>query len=483
MKITSLSTIGLELDKEYLKGTAFSCKNKKINIQTFQSPIDAVNVKQFYTKSTIYSSSLSASEVLQKKIKVPKVFNQDLNTSLSFQLESQLLYPIEEAVYQSNLEKKEKKFHFFTSFIAKKTSLNEHLEKLKSVNIKPEVVSTEPHALTELLTYISNFDSLMVHVSTIGSTLIFATDNKLTAFAFSDISSSLFNKGGHGLLSVVTKWQNEIAYFVHMFEEEFGHISKKVIVTGSLFKSSDFLSLINKKTELQFELPIIKELNMNTHDFLDHSLTLGLALSASPYSKNQINFVSKQAPLGYLKKAFFLYYLSAFLLASVILILGFNHQNRVEDHLILQSKKLLEIKESQLNIPSNEIVDDDNLDTLLEKISSNDRIYSYPYSLKNPSANLTQIFAWLNSLNLPKGLQIENIHYYLEKYPCKKNPSDPFITRLEISCRSENPENLRKFQEKLLEDKTMIVQGKEFKFMLFEKGAKASFILKHRKEQ
>lgn len=482
MKITSLSTIGLELDKTCLRGTALFCKNKKINIQTFQLPIDEVNVKPFYTKSTIYSSSLIASDVLQKKIKVPKVFNQDLATSLSFQLESQLLYPIEEAVYQSNLEKKEKKFHHFSSFIVKKTSLEEHLKKLNSIDIKPEVISTEPHALSELLPYISNFEGLMLHVTTKGSTLIFAKDNKLTSYAFSDISSSLFDKGGHGLLSIVTKWQNEIAYFVHMFEEEFGHIPKKVIVTGSLFKSSDFLSLINKKSELKFELPLIEQLNISTHDFLDHSLTLGLALSASPYGKNQINFISKQAPLGFLKKAFFLYYLWSLILACVILILGFNYQNKAENQLILQSKKLLEIKENQLNIPSKEVVDDDNLDNLIEKLSLDDRVYSYPYLLKNPSANLTQIFAWLNSLNLPKGLQIENIHYYLEKYPCKKNPSDPYITRLEISCRSENPENIRKFQEKLLEDKTMIVPGKEFKFTLFEKGAKASFILKHRKE-
>ena len=64
MKITSLSTIGLELDKTCLRGTALFCKNKKINIQTFQLPIDEVNVKPFYTKSTIYSSSLIASDVL-----------------------------------------------------------------------------------------------------------------------------------------------------------------------------------------------------------------------------------------------------------------------------------------------------------------------------------------------------------------------------------------------------------------------------------
>lgn len=478
MKITSLSTIGIEHDKEYLKGVVLCCKNKKINISLIPPFSDESDVKRFYIPNAVYSTCLATAEVVQKKIKVPKVFNQDLQTSLSFQIESTLLYPIDEAIFESKRVLREKKSHYFSTFIAKKGNLKSHLDLMKKFNVKPQVVTSEPHALSELLPYISNFEGILLYLSQKGTTVIFEKDNQLAFYAFSDINSTAFDKGGHALLNNVIDWKKELSYLIHIFEEEFGFISKKIIVTGERFKSSDFISLVNKNSELTFVKPELKNLTIKEDDFLDYALAIGLALSATPQSNNDVNFIKNSASLKYLKKPFFIYFASTILLSLLIFVFSFQSYKNSIDQLKSNALNLLLLKESHLKIPQEAIDHDMALEDIMIKLSEEKRVYSYPYALKPHNANLTEIFAWLNTLNLPKGIQIESIHYYLEKYPSCNKPKDPYIAKCEIEFRSENHENLRLLQEKLMDDKVMIQQGKEFKFSQNGPLAKVSFILK-----
>jgi hypothetical protein len=478
VKITSLSTIGIEQDDKYLKGVTLFCKNKKLTLQKFQQPIDFINVKLFYMSSTVCITSLNTSDVLQKKIQIPKVFNQDIDSSIGFQIESSLLYPLDEAVFERQKTKKEKKFHHFSTYIVKKSLLKNHLESLKNTSIKPQIVTTKPHALYELTSFIENFEGLLVHVDQNGTTLVFKKDNQLAFYAHSDINTSSFDKGGHALLCKVIEWKKELMYLIHVFEEEFGPIEKNIVAIGSLFKSVDFLSLINKNFIYQFVCPEIKNLNISLQDFMDYAHPLGLALSGLPKNSNDINFIKDKASLGYLKKPFFIYYSTALVLSLLILFFNFYFYNNFKEHLLEKGNQLLLLKEREVKIPLKDVENEDNLQNVLQKIDANDRVFAYPYSLTPNSATITEVFAWLSSLKLPKGIQIENIHYYLEKYPNCKNPKNPYITKCEIEFRSENEQTLLQLQEKLMDDKKMIVQGKDFKFTLKGHLAKVSFILK-----
>lgn len=455
MHITSFHAIGISPEEGSLKAIKLRFQRKKILATPF------IDVKPLYKDSSaVFMAPIDTRDVLFRVVSVPKVRGSNYKVSLAFQLEPQIPYPIDEALVQSVLLKKEKKNLSFLAYAVKREVVESRLEELKKWQIIPHVIETIPNALFALTPWITNFTGILLHLSKKGTTLIIAEKNKPLTIKYCDIGCDAFEAHGHALLSKVKEWQKEIHYLLHPLKVE----SKSIIILGENFKNSYFLFLLQQGLAYTLCKPEISEkLKISPDDFIDFALPLGLALLANPKNKVQINFLPKEPNIGWLKKNFFIFLGVCTLFTVAHLLFSMNLLNQHKMAIERQEKQLDQLKKNLLSVQDLQIKT------------------PYPYPLRPNVAKVGEVLAWLSNLPPPPGIQIEKIHYSLTHLPTKKTPKDNYQCRIELECRASIPENIRVFQEKLLEDKTMILQGKEFQFVQNKEGFQTSFLLKPQK--
>jgi hypothetical protein len=480
VEITSSLTIGVESNTCQIKGAVLRYKNKVISIKTFIQNKPSIDLKAFYIKNNVTVSHLDTKDVLIRQINLPKISKQNFNTSITFQIESTLMHPIEEAVVESKKIAKTKSSICFSTFIAKKNVIESKLNELKEFRLTPQILTSVQNAISEVTSYLSNFEGLLAFVSQNHTLLLFEKDPKLISYKFCNIGSQDFDKGGHALLSSVKKWQEEIAFLVEQLQEEFIDVSKKVLVIGSVFKNKDFFLLLSKQKNFNIELPCLKDLPISDDEFHDFCLPIGLALHATVKNKNQINFTKKNLSFYFLKKPLLFFYVISLVLSVFIFLYAQFNFSKKQEALSKTAQNFLSIKEDELKIETKTVCENLDFDELIKKLRSDEGIYNYPYKLKPSDQNLSYIFKWMEQQNLLNAIEIEKIHYFHDQYPNKKSPKKPYKSRIEMTCKLQNPEFAKVFEEKLHEDKIIVLQDKDFQINRLKDKLLVSFTIKGR---
>lgn len=478
MRIESYHSLGLELKQTTIKAAHLVFKNKILSLKTIEISQEAFDVKLFYNKKIIIASFLDTPLSLLKKIRIPRTFNQDDKTAITFQLESKLLFPLDNAKFTTLTSKNEKKEKEIQAFIIKKSILEEHEKSFEERQLHLDIAAPLPICLFSLNPYIINFEGASLFVDEKGTTILFSHNQELITTRYTHLNQNMFAGRGHKFLSGCHEWIKEIAYLVCSMEDEVQVKIDSLIVLGSPFKDPELVNFLNSLAPFQLQEPNLAHLEVSYEEFMDFAPHIGAALLTLPQNKLQVNFLEERVSLKFLKSKFLLLFLISLTLSLTLLISAFFVLNQKEEKLKKSVIQFIQFKEEVLDGDKKPIDSNLDLDALIHHIESRAYKPSYPYHLLPKVASLQDLFIWLDLLNLPKTIQLEKLHYFLEKYPTKAHPSDPYLAKVELEFKEIEQTDLSMLQDVFSEDQQMIFRGKEFHISPKKEGFKVSFYLK-----
>ncbi len=387
-------TLGLELTSSYLKGAELGVRKKKpYLIKTFQIKLDRTqpdtdNVKPLYkedqsnqliklAKSALTVTVLDTSEVLVRKLDVDLIKEKDIDAVLDFQTEPMLPYPMEQGLIDRIIVEKQTEGTILTVVAARKDFISKHIEKWRSIEIEPELISCVPVALAEFSKYFctSEVAHLITHIGDETTTFIIAKKGKLiSAQTISMGTKALLEAYGVDLKSpsdnVLEKFkqldfalvnENEtpaLAAALEGFRLEVTKVSYSLIKKIREFEISDLFTtgegtllrnlpqVLYKSIKITHLEPIIDpDFNCSVEELQAYAIPIGAALNGMPYCNNAINFRQNEYayphPWKRVQKPLALYFVLCVTLAFAFYMFGNAYINRQQDEIKLEYVNLL----------------------------------------------------------------------------------------------------------------------------------------------
>lgn len=466
---------GVDCEDDAFNGALLHYSRKKIIIKKLTHE----NVKPLYIKENpLVVSALDTKDLLIREITVPKRSKQDVLTTLSFQVEGFLPYPLENASLQFYPLEIQKKSARYLSLSVKKEKVEEHLQKMKTYELFPEMVTCQYMALLELSKHLVLQDSISILLSLKkqGTQILFLQGTKYLASRYIDLGSD--DLTDH---LTVTKWQRELQKI--LFSMQLDSLTT-ITVLGNAFQNDLFFQTIQEGFSKTFLKATAKpSLEITQNELLSFGLALGLALNALFQVQYQINFCSKEHlphPLKRLKKPIQIYLTLALLFAFILASIGYYFIFQQRERLAQKAQTLLEWKYDFFEVhKKTHSSSEKDIASLLQQLDFIDPNSSYPYKLSSNAPTVCDFLCWLNKMPLNSSIHIEKLHYALVKYPHKGALQEPYQAKVEIEFKSSSRRLLEEIQERLSEPNEMYYHDKEFRIIPFENGCKVSFILKN----
>lgn len=557
-KPNATHVIAVDLEGSTLKAAQLSYNQGKpklqqlFEIESDTQQGDELNANSFYStpegkilqqqlQSDLVVTVLNSVEVLVRSLDIKLKKERDIDAVLAFQAEPLLPYPVENAILDRMVIGKTQEGTQLTLLAARKDHIQEHLDKWRSLEIDPEVVSCVPAALTQFSQQFSGSSNphFIVNLGRVQTTCVLVYQGRLIAtqsvqtginslfqafekdnaseanwdqfsrFDFSQISQ----KDNPLLHGAIENLRLELTRIIYALSKQYkGEEVREVFLTGEgapLLNLRQILFQALQKDILEFaENPRFPVPISQLQKF---AIQIGAALSALPGTKEQINF--RQQELAYpkpwrrLQKPLLIYFTACCVLAFSIYFLGEAYTGYKEDQLRQGYVDLLATlnkpyqafeKEYSSKHPLESQLGDGVIPiTLLSQEDITNRLMVLQKELKESpdsfpllpnTPRVSDVLAWLsthpNIIGKDKStlagspLQIDSFSYTMVKRPEQKKPQEKYQVKVEIEFSSPTPKLAREFHDALIAPNDFVDPKGEVKWSSNKGKYRTSFFLK-----
>lgn len=441
---------------------------------------DLTDVKQLYKLSQhpLFITALNTQNTLIRHLDVNQTKDRAIQAVLKYQLEPIIPYPIEEAVFDSIVLKKNKEDSSLIVFASNHNILKEHLYKYP---VNPTAISCIPQALASFLaSYPSIVDPvLIVHATEKTCCCVLVFQGKALAAREFAVGTNLKAP------------ETEISKTIHSYGLQFPkHHPQHILLTGE----NSFLQHLQVSRPL---LPLPKHpfLKEPTETLIKYAAPLGLALSTG----SSINLKKDSSPSflhsPYLKKPLLSYFVLSCLVALLLVFLGqLFLDNKIKRWHKNYTDILSKIENSTSYTPKPSNLTKTNKMTLesmsLAVDDLNKKIYAIPdtFPLTPSIPSVSDVLAWINnhekisSVDNHKLINIDKIVYTLTQRPGIKQKNKPYQAKVEIFFTSSVPQRAREFHEALLSPNEIINPKSDISWHVNGNNYHTSFFLKDNKK-
>jgi len=436
-----MHAIGIYLDDDEWKTAQVTYDKKKFQIQLDK------DVKSFY--NSVLVSGLDAWEVFLRPLHLELTSMRQINAVLPFQAESLFSHPLEELVLFPILKKREKRGSQLSIFATKKDFLLQHLERLKSHELDPAVVSCTSAALFRYARhYFPEEPSLFVyHLGKKRSQCIAIEEGDLCYAHAHSIGSS-------HLLEAAVQSQKEIDRLLSFLSKKCPSVSK-VVLTGegehwrTLFSKAlpSPLTLLDSSEAAPYAIPIGLALDHLSQDRFSMQWRSG-AFTSPSVAKKRVKF-----SLGYLA--------SCVALTLLVWIAGFSLVKHKEEKLKasigFEGKNLYQkVEEWESSLSKKKI--------------------SFPFAVTAPK--VSEVLTWLSTHPKLTQFEIKNFRYNLVKCAKIEAKNEGYEAKIDLEFTTNSPRLAREFHDALLSGDRLVNAKKEIKWQAQQNSYFTSFFVK-----
>lgn len=456
---------GIEIGDSKVKVASLQKKKNAYEVlclKEYSLPLSEENAKtieKLIAKGPLVSA-IDARHLLVRPLDIKLKEKGDIEAALPFQIEPLLPYEVEKALLSYQVKEKYSQGMLLSIFSVRKDHLIEHLEKLKSFSIEPEITTSLPISLALLSSFLSTEKGahLILHIGDEKSCALIADQGKLVA--------------SHPIHVGLKDKENEV------FEKEIGKTLRAIEVQHKcdfillVSESTDFIENIQKIIGKPLVLPAFSPFKLSSSELASFAAPLGAALTY--FSEKSVNFRQKEFSYPHrwkrLKKPLGVYFTFCALISILLLYLGSLSLENKRTHIRSEIKELL----SHYSTLSYSPEINENLAVLASHIKN--RSNSFPYLPRVP--NLSQLLSFLSQFETSgDSLKIETIHYILERFPSIQNNKEHYLVKVDLEATASHPTHARAFYDFLLQQKSFIDLQKEVKWQNEKGRYKASFYL------
>ena len=552
-------TLGLELTPSFLKGAELGVRKKKpYLIKAFGIPLDKTeadseNVKPLYNddqkkqliklaKNALSVTALETSEVLVRKLDVDLIKEKDIDAVLEFQTEPMLPYPMDQGLIDRIIVEKQTEGTILTVIAARKDFISKHIEKWRSIEIEPELVSCVPVALAEFSKYFCSAEvaHLIAHIGEETTTFIIANKGKL-------ISAQSISMGTKGLLEAyAVDLNSEPNKVLNQFNQlDFGNINqdsnpslstaieglrleitkvsysliKKIrefeisdlFITGEGTLLNNLSQFLYKNIKITHLEPVVDpDFNCSIEDLHRYAIPIGAALMGLPQCTNPINFRQNEYAFPYpwkrVQKPLIIYFALCIGLAFAFYLFGNAYINYKQDEikqeyvdLLASMKKPYSLFEAEFNNAVSRGKPNEEPPLTVMELTQQDIIQRLDFLNKELTAapdifpllpnvpKVSDVLAWMTRLinvsgptNTDDSVQLTSFSYKMMKRPEFNKKKEVYQVKVELEFTTNTPKNAREFHDALVAPNDFVDPAGEIKWSSERGKYRISFFLKDR---
>ncbi|NDD58263.1 MAG: hypothetical protein EBZ47_03290 [Chlamydiae bacterium] len=517
--------IGLIVEGDSLKFAKIKKNKHQMSIDLLRTiyPIDKVGLEKFFpAKGSLWESGplfitgLDHQEIFIRHLPAKLKEKKKIFSTLPYQLETILPFSESECVVYPVLTLPLQEESSYVQITAtKKNQLCDHLKKFQDLNIDPDEVSSQPHALLRFKRYFfpELKNTFLFHIGAASSVALYILEDRIEiAYPFQFGTEMLIQALGKDLphhsmekinqvaalldfqnlppleypnvLDILLRLQKELDRIYSFFQ---GKAASARIEDAILIGS--FASFPKLKESFRQSLPSsLKLLSTSAHGVYDSStlesyaIAIGLALDSAIHDEQSIRFRQHEflSLTRFRKKTKYLIgYLAvcSFLSLSVFLF-GHTVNSRKEKNLYQLCESLFPEYSSTLDIGQ-------HIQMMDKKVGK----HTKPSSLILSVPTVSEVLHWISThpilsktsdslLNFDL-IEMKGVHYQLTKYPKITTPTVGFAAKVELEFTSPSTRVAREFHEALLKGDKIVDEKKEITWHIKDSLYKTSFYIKH----
>lgn len=554
---TATHTLGLEHEGPHIRGVELSYARKKIFCKhTFvmDASKGEEDVKPLYmseygksleksARSSIVVTGIETARTVVRQLDVKLKKEKDIDAVLSFQAEPVIPFSPEEAVLDKTIIGTYDEGSLLTLYGVKKDHLKEHIEGWLQLGIEPEVVSSIPFGLACFAaSFVAEEQPILVlNVGFLTTTVVLVQKGKLLAsqsfrrglhdlaIAYQqDLSKDMDDHkdfealAGVDLLHNNSDLQPEFYATLQQYQKEcvraafglakyarIGDVAG-ILVTGEGEKLKTLPGILAQaigKPLIPITLP--EGFGLNEQKACSYAIPIGLALSALPNYKSQINF--RQDDFAYphpwkrLRWPIAAYLAMCALLAFTTYLFGQSYIGLKEDDarisyvsLVAMLKKDYPEFEKKIaqditdssgyEPPSPKELTTNQINNRLDVFEKEIDAAPNTIALAPNVPRVSDVLAWLSNhpqVAIPgkngsptAQIHIETFNYRMAKRPELTKPRDKYQAQIDIDFSSESPRAARLFYDSLIAPNDFIDPKGEVKWTAANGKFRVSFFLK-----
>lgn len=528
---SALRTLGLEHSLNGCKIAVFSFKKGKpclVGVKNCNvKPLDISKDSLFYQNSPLVVSVLNASEVLVRDVELPDGAHKT-TAAIEFQAEPDLPYSIEEGLVIPFSQKKSDKTVSFQVFSTKKDVIKRHLDDLERFKITAEAVSAVPAALASFNSLLPCSDGMrfLIHIGeketacillkgqellgarsvAIGEEHFLEAFGKKLQLSLEEARKALYEIDADKqfnedlepfFVQTAGRWKLELCKTILALSlKNIDQVAADIFITGQISTLPPVLSLLQEGLSYCFKIPPAQvEHQLNSNELQTYAISLGLALSFLPCSRQQLNFrvgeLANPKPFKHLKKTLLYYLASCLLLSSLLFGAGRMLLAEQEGMILSKIQMISEGKKDSGGwaVQSKAISyskGDSPLSKQISRLRANKCLFGKsPYPLLPQIPRVCDFLAWLcshpcvvNAESSNEKIRINRLTYALTNRPTKKKSQERFKAKVEFEFTSSSPKTAREFHESLLKAGDVINVKDQFLWNASANNYKVSFLLK-----
>lgn len=412
--------------------------------------------------------SMSCRDVLIRQCEIPLKKPKDIFSTLEFHVEPLLPYALDNAVVTGRIIEKRENSSLLTVFATKKNHLENYLEKLQSLGIEPEVVTSTARALAAFSTLLPKTEEpiLLIHEGSEEIAFVLAQKGEV-------LTSRAIEKGKNPDSEVKKILMNLSSSPFKKFE----HIY-------FLGNDSSLMEALRSSGQNEVHPPSSPFVSLSQRELIDFSLSIGNAIA-----QENVNFRQKAFAYPHrfrrIKKPLAAFSLLALLLSGTLFTFGQIALKQKEQVIAQAYSSLLQREASKIpeTLPHNT----DAFLRSLKELENSIRAKPETFSLLPFIPKVRETLSWLTSLTElnvsnagsdSSAIALESIHYQMVQRPDFNNKSAKYKVRVEIELTSKNPQAAKAFQDALKSDNPFIDRKEEIQWNLSKGKYKTSFYLK-----
>lgn len=496
---------------------------------------DSIELKKLIDQYLVVTG-LPGSDVLVRRMRLKLTQEDDIEAAFEFQAEPQLPYAVDDAVLDKILIEKQDNGSSIVFLAAKKEQIQKQIDFCQSLKFDPEVITTEPVALANLLALCADpaEAEFAVHVGKNSTLCILVKDKKLIAShevqaGWESLQEGLLEDKGTDLFGIdletlsleshphffaaLEALQKGILWnYMALMKETKSKESPLLYVAGEGANLLHFPELLAADLGIRLGLFNIPSHSCSLQEFHKFSLPIGLALSAQNSTPLMINFRKKElvyaTPWKRFLKHLYVFGASALGLAIALYAFGASYYHYKENglkskflSLLTLSQKPFETFESQYEAKFAAERGGDTLFTIneldaagisrrLDYLEKEVRSVPDNYPLFPQTPLVSDVLAWITthptltcSPDAKEGdecpsFMIDIFQYSMVKRPELNKKNEKYQVKIDLEFSTSSPRLAREFHDALITPNDFIDPKGEIKWNATKGKYRTSFFLK-----
>jgi type IV pilus assembly protein PilM len=484
--------LGLHLDGHLLKTALLKREKHEIKVELART-FDLQKLEAgpsflssiLTDKKAVLATGLDAWEVILRELELKLKTKREILSVLPFQFESQIPYPLEEAILTPFLHPLGKETTGVSLLATKKEHVQAHLQKMADQGIDPDWVSAMPTGLWRYArSYLTDETNALFYVGMekscclcyqgkkllLSQTVNFGLQAVLEAYKkdlieenFEELNLSGLDPARHPHLSeALERFRREWERLLAFLEKK--EIAKKFAFIGNIPPSlRHFLEQgehLEKGEHPSYALPIGYALDALFQD--EYSVQLRQQTFASPRL-----FEKRMKNLGLCLAALCVLTVTAWSASHYIIL--------KKENVLMEN--IQAYRGTEFSVKTREGV----LIALRQWSKSlGGQKVPFPYQLTVPK--VSDLLGWISAHPHLKQepISIKRVHYSLVKYPVLNKSNVPYQAKVDLEFTSSSPTLAREFHEALLKGEGLVNAKQEILWNMRENTYHTSFYLKGR---